>query len=216
MSRVYLLVEGQTEEAFVRELMMPHYAQMGLYLTPIIVRTSQSYRGGVVSYAKIRPQIQRLCKQDVDAFVTLMLDLYALPEDFPGKTAAYQVSRTGQERADFVESALAKDIGHRNFIPNLLVHEFEALLFTRIDAFELWTDDDDALEPLRQIRSKVQPEDINDNAATAPSKRILAAMPNYQKTVHGPLIACHIGLDAIRNTCPHFDEWLKKIERLAK
>ena len=31
MTRVYLLVEGQTEEAFVRELLQPHYAHADLY-----------------------------------------------------------------------------------------------------------------------------------------------------------------------------------------
>lgn len=40
MNRVYLLVEGQTEEAFVNELLVPHYTRMGLYLTPIIASTS--------------------------------------------------------------------------------------------------------------------------------------------------------------------------------
>jgi hypothetical protein len=64
MSRVYLLVEGQTEEAFVNELLTPHYARLGLYLQPIIVKTSPGYWGGVVSYAKVRPQIEKLCKQD--------------------------------------------------------------------------------------------------------------------------------------------------------
>jgi hypothetical protein len=59
------------------------------------------------------------------------------------------------------------------------------------------------------------PEDINDGLRTAPSKRILAVMPGYQKTFHGPLIACDIGLEPIRAACPHFDGWLKAIESLA-
>jgi hypothetical protein len=58
------------------------------------------------------------------------------------------------------------------------------------------------------------PEDINDHPKTAPSKRIVAAMRGYQKTFHGPLIACEIGLSAIRQNCPHFDAWLQKLERL--
>ncbi|WP_258001117.1 DUF4276 family protein [Janthinobacterium sp. ROICE36] len=44
---------------------------------------------------------------------------------------------------------------------------------------------------------------------------MLAAMNVYQKTFHGPLIACDIGLHAMRQDCPHFDAWLKKIEGLA-
>lgn len=215
MSRVYLLVEGQTEEAFVNELLGPHYARLGLYLIPIIVSTSPGYKGGVVSYAKIKPQIDKLCKQDAGAHVTTLFDLYALPGDFPGKSSpAYPSTGNGQRKAEFLEAELAKDIAQRNFIPNLLVHEFEALLFVQIDAFEQWTDDDRVLEPLRAIRGTTSPEDINDSPHTAPSKRILATMAGYQKTFHGPLIAYDIGLDAMRRECPHFAEWLQKIEAL--
>ena len=34
MTRIYLLVEGQTEEAFVNELLVPHYARMGRFGSP--------------------------------------------------------------------------------------------------------------------------------------------------------------------------------------
>lgn len=215
MSRVYVLVEGQTEEAFVKELLEPHYARLELYLTPIIVRTSPGYKGGVVSYAKIKPQIERLCKQDAGAYVTTMFDLYALPNDFPGQGhSSYPATGSGHIKAAFLESELASDIGQRNFIPNLLVHEFEALLFVQLDAFAGWTNDDAVLEPLRAVRRTTAPEDINDSPHTAPSKRILKAMSGYQKTFHGPLIACDIGLDPIRKDCPHFHTWLQKLETL--
>lgn len=216
MIRIYVLVEGQTEEAFVNELLLPRYAGAGLYLTPIIVSTSPGYRGGVVRYAKIKPQIEKLCKQDSNAHVTTLFDLYALPGDFPGiGSKAYSVIANGQHKAEFLEREMASDIAQRNFIPNLLLHEFEALLFTRIEPFEQWTDDDSMLEPLRAVRRAMAPEDINDGPQTAPSKRILAAMAGYQKTFHGPLIACDIGLDPIRAACPHFDGWLRTLEALS-
>ena len=83
MIRVYVLVEGQTEEAFVNELLKAYYARVNLYLTPIIISTSPGHKGGVIRYAKIRPQIEKLCKQDDGAYVTTLFDLYALPTDFP-------------------------------------------------------------------------------------------------------------------------------------
>jgi hypothetical protein len=215
MSRVYVLVEGQTEEAFLNEVLVPHYAVTGLYLYPIIVSTSPGYRGGVVSYARIRPQIDRLCRQNHTAHVTTLFDLYALPNDFPGKSETqYPISGSGQLKATFLQTKLAEDIGHTNFIPNLLVHEFEALLFTNINAFQIWTDSDSVLESLRQVRLTTSPEDINDSQHTAPSKRILNAMPGFQKTFHGPLIANDIGLDEIRGACPHFNSWLSTLEAL--
>lgn len=215
MSRVYLLVEGQTEEAFVRELLTPHYARIGLYLTPIIVSTSPGHKGGVVSYAKVRPQISRLCRQDAAAHVTTLFDLYALPSDFPGKTdPAYPRDGTGVQKAAYLEARLGQDINESNFLPNLLVHEFEALLFTAPQKFAEWTDDGRVVSALMAGARDRLPEDINDGPLTAPSKRVLAAMPEYQKTFHGPLIACEIGLDAIRQSCPHFNDWLKKLDSL--
>lgn len=214
MTRVYLLVEGQAEEAFVRELLEPHYARLGLYLTPIIVRTSPGYKGGVVRYAKIKPQIQRLCKQDAGAYVSTLFDLYALPQDFPGKTdVAYPANSTGQQKAMFLETRLAQDIDQANFIPNLMVHEFEALLFVQPSKFADWIDGYKAVIALdNQAQKYATPEDINDSPESAPSKRILLAMPGYQKTFHGPLIACEIGLDAMRAACPHFHGWLQQLE----
>jgi len=216
MSRIYLLVEGQTEEAFVNQVLAPYYGPMGFDMRAIIVRTSPGYKGGVVSYAKVRPQIERLCKQDDRAYVSTLFDLYALPNDFPGKSGiAYPANGSGRNKATFLESELGRDIGRRNFIPNLLVHEFEALLLVRLDAFEQWTDDDSVLDPLRAVRRTTAPEDINDSPDTAPSKRILAVMDGYQKTFHGPIIAGDIGVDEMRAACPHFAAWLLKLEGLA-
>lgn len=216
MTRVYLLVEGQTEEAFVRELLEPHYARLGMYLTPIIVRTSPGHKGGVVSYAKIKPQLERLCRQDNGAHVTTLFDLYALPQDFPGRNdTAYPATSSGHQKATFLEEQLAQDIGHANFIPNLMVYEFEALLFVQPSKFADWIDSYKAVITLGdQAQKFATPEDINDRPEYAPSKRIQAAMPSYQKTFHGPLIACEIGLDAMRTACPHFHGWLQKLEAL--
>lgn len=217
MTRVYLLVEGQTEDVFVRELLGPHYARTGLYLTPIIVSTSPGHKGGVLSYAKIKPQLLRLCKQDSSAYVTTMFDLYALPGDFPGKNLpSYPSLASGHQKAVFIESHLARDIAQTNFIANLMVHEFEALLFVQPQKFDEWTDDRSVVKKLIAVtQAHPSPEDINDSPLTAPSKRVLAAMSAYQKTVHGPLIACEIGLAPLRGACPHFHAWLQRLDALA-
>ncbi|MDP2432963.1 MAG: DUF4276 family protein [Pseudomonadota bacterium] len=217
MSRLYLLVEGQTEETFVRELLTPHYARVGLYITPIIVSTSPGYKGGVTQYAKVKPQLSRLCKQDRQAKVSTLFDLYALPGDFPGQDAPeYPRHAVGAEKAEFLEARLAEDIGEPNFIPYLMVHEFEALLFVKPEIFGEWTDSQQVVDKLSAIaQAHETPEHINDNPLTAPSKRILKLMPEYKKTFHGPLIASEIGLDALRQACPHFNAWLFRLERLA-
>jgi hypothetical protein len=95
------------------------------------------------------------------------------------------------------------------------MHEFEALLFSEplILAEKLH------VEPqcIRQILAECgSPEEINDNPATAPSKRISALMRGYQKIAMGKKIAETTGLAVMRRQCPHFDSWLKQLEQLPK
>ncbi len=216
MIRLNLLVEGQTEETFVRDVLAPYFVGQEIFITPFIVTTSSGHKGGVVSYAKVKPQLIKLCRGDAKAYVSTMFDLYRLPKDFPGKDRKdYPVQGSGEQQAFFLESELGKDISVPNFFPNLLVHEFEALLFTNPQKFSEWEDDWRVLAELQKIASDFDtPEHINNDPLTAPSKRILRLMPKYDKPLHGSLIAYDIGLDAMRAACPHFSAWLRKIESL--
>ncbi len=58
------------------------------------------------------------------------------------------------------------------------------------------------------------PEMINNDSETAPSKRLLRLYPGYDKVTNGITIAKKIGLQEIRKKCSHFNEWLEKIEKL--
>ncbi len=217
INRLYLLVEGQTEETFVRTVLTSHYARIGLFITPVIVSTSLGHKGGITNYEKVKPQINRLCKQDRKACVSTLFDLYGLPGNFPGKDEAdFPAHGTGEQKADFLEKKLAEDIKERNFIPNLMVHEFETLLFVEPGKFSDWTDAQSSIDLLISIAQKHKnPEHINDSPQTAPSKRIKKLMPWYEKNIHGPLIVAEIGLDSLRQACPHFNRWLQCLEQLA-
>ena len=59
------------------------------------------------------------------------------------------------------------------------------------------------------------PEEINVSPQTAPSKRIESIVPAYNKPLNGNLAASEIGLPDIRASCPHFSEWLSRMESLA-
>ena len=138
MTRVHVFCEGQTEDVFVRELLGPHLQRMSVWLNPIIVRTGPQGRGGVSSYAKIKRQVKRKCKEDRSSWVTTMLDFYGLPTDFP----AMMSSGDAMVKAESVESAFQSDIDQNNFISNVVVHEFECLLFSDPDAFAGWFNDE--------------------------------------------------------------------------
>lgn len=214
MSRVLVFVEGQTEETFVRDLLVPYFSRLGIYLTPILAQTSPGHKGGIVSYGKVKHQLTRLCRQDQGAYVTTMMDYYGLPNDFPGLDGHVP---DAHEQVMRLEQALQQDIDAPNFIPNLMLHEFEALLFSAPEKFAEWLDDQALLAPMAAIRAAfATPEHINNSPQTAPSKRILTLVPNYKKTVDGPLIAEDIGLDAIRAQCPHFNNWIERLLALPR
>ena len=211
MIRVNVFVEGQTEETFVRELLYDYFQSKNIYLNPILVKTSSTGKGGVVSYAKIKPQLNRKCLEDRKAIVTTMFDLYALPNDFPGNNSLPKTSDPFQ-KAEYLEQEMGKDIGHNNFIPNLLVHEFEELLYSNPQAFSEWFGESVVSILQAERNAFPSPEHINDNPLTAPSKRIRNCCNEYDKPLHGSLLAIDIGLDAIRQQCQHFNQWLLRLE----
>lgn len=98
------------------------------------------------------------------------------------------------------------------------MHEYEALLFANPESFRLFYDHHEkailALEAI--VREHSTPEMIDQGHSTAPSKRIVALLPDYAdaKSVVGPQVAELIGLDVIRSKCRHFDEWLSRLEKL--
>jgi hypothetical protein len=95
------------------------------------------------------------------------------------------------------------------------MHEFEALLFSDCKAFATAIGHPAAEPKLQEIRNQFQtPEEINDSPVTAPSKRIEAIIPGYDKPLGGTLAALEIGLPKIRAACPHFRNWLEILELL--
>ena len=228
MKRVDVLVEGQTEEGFVNRVLSPHFHPQGLLVSPISLTTStdrqagRTYRGGVTTYEKVRADLTKLlhrCRPG-HVWVSTMLDLYALPSDFPGQ--ATLPAADAHRRVRHLETALTTDVGSPfGFIPYLQLHEFEALLFSDIGQMKgAFVEEEDApgIKRLVELAATFDsPEEINDGSDTAPSKRIIGALPAYskRKTTTGVLVAEKIGLPTMRRKCPHFNEWITRLEALA-
>ncbi len=213
MIRVHVFVEGQTEETFVKDVLYDHFCPLDIFLNPILVRTSKIGKGGIQSYGKIRWQVEQKCKEDKQAYVTTMFDVYGLPKDFPGKDEALKIADV-INKAQYLEDAFNKDINQKHFIPNFLLHEFEALLFSAPQMFANLFDELSVAKLMSEGKGFPTPEHINDHPQTAPSKRILRYIPAYQKPIDGILIAQAIGLDSIRKECRHFNGWLENLEGL--
>ncbi len=222
MINLNIVVEGQTEETFVRDVLAPYWGAQGIFVVARCVETGRKrgrvFKGGGRNYVKIRRDILNWINQRNNAYCTTMLDLYGLPQNFPGKPSAI-LNQTPYEKVSYLESAFAEDIGSHLFIPYIQVHEFEALLFADVDQMKVFymEDKNKAIERLKLVANNYDsPELINEGYETAPSKRIIKEIPEYEdnKVLIGPVIANAIGLPILRKRCTHFDEWMKRIESL--
>jgi hypothetical protein len=214
-----ILVEGQTEEQFVREVLSPYLsARTGLWLTPTIVVTKvvkagPNFKGGLSSYDQVRRDVLKLLQDSSAKVITTLFDYYGLPDDFPGM--ASRPLGTPRQRVNHVQDAFGANFADDvRFLPFLALHEFEAWLYCDLGPTLEWIYTGGDLAPLRAARQAVtSPEEINENYATAPSRRLKNVVPSYQKPLHGPMAALEIGIDAIRAQCPHFQAWLTRLEQ---
>jgi hypothetical protein len=115
-----------------------------------------------------------------------------------------------------LEKRFFEEINDYRFIPYIQVHEFEALLFAEPEKFAIaYPNRQNQIRQLIKIRSQFEsPEEINEGSNTAPSKRIKAILPEYEKRTAGPLIALEIGLEKLCEENHHFNQWIEKIKRL--
>jgi hypothetical protein len=214
MKRLYIVVEGDTEEEFVKTLLRPHFQSFGVYsvdATKITTNRKLSKKGGFVNYEHLRNDIKRLLRQP-DVIVSMFVDFYALPDSVPGYEAAKRKKGT-EEQIKLLENAISEDIDNHRFMPYIQRHEFESLLFASPAGFaKYYEHQTDVMAGLFRIFDAFgNPEDINDGRETAPSKRILSIIPNYQKVVFGNIIALEIGLNTMLAKCPRFSDWLTRL-----
>jgi hypothetical protein len=58
------------------------------------------------------------------------------------------------------------------------------------------------------------PELINQGATTHPKARLQSLLRGYKETSDGPTLLEKIGIAAVRGSCPHFNDWLSRLEAL--
>lgn len=210
MKRIYILCEGQAEQQFVQEVLYDAAMQRDIYLLAPLVATKiadKKFAGGVSTYSKIRNDLVKLCNH-ADAIVTSMFDLYKLPSNTPRYSPP---PPSHYDWAAQIERAVNSDIGMANIRFNLIVHEFEALLYTEPTVFCDYSHEAAEMMERALAAASGNPETINNGFDTSPSHRILRAYPEYSKPATGVVMAKRIGLEKMRRRCLHFNEWLTSL-----
>ena len=216
MSTIKILVEGPTEVLFVKDVLQPYFYERGISVMPFLFQES----GGISKYPRSQKQILNTIKSDRSCFCTMLVDFYGLPKDWPGRKDT-DSRRAYLEKAATVEKALFADIcsqlgssfNQSRFIPYIQMHEFEALLFSdTLILAETARKSDVSAQLECVLQSFSCPEEINDSYDTCPSRRIKQHIEDYVKTVDGIIAARKIGLETMRQECPHFNEWVAKLE----
>lgn len=219
---VYIVVEGQSEERFVKTSLGPHLVGHGVTTESIVVKTrrnrsANAARGGG-HWKQWHGDIQGVLRQSrPEIRVTTLFDLYGLPGDFPRLSVHQQIGDT-LARVRALEEEMARSIGDRRFIAYIQRHEFEALVLACLESLRAMLDEGGqrGLDELQEALQGVGPEDVDDGQQTAPSKRLARHIPRYGKIIHGTRAIATAGLPRVRAACPRFDAWVTKLERLAE
>ncbi len=224
MKRLYLTVEGQTKAAFASRVLTLHLTNFNVFLFPPRFtglhrrRRGRIPQGGLLNtFGHALADMQTWLKEDPspDARFSMMVDLYSLPNDFPGFEAG-MARPTGREQAIALQQSLAAEVADTRFIPYLQVHEYEALVLVDPRRIASIYDATQAqIEALcEECGAYATPEEINHGRQSHPKYRIQQRVPDYDENVAGPLLAEDIGLATLRERCPHFGEWLTRLEQL--
>lgn len=181
MIRLNIIVEGQTEESFVNNVLQPFFSKNKIFVIARCVETSRTYRkifrGGLLNYKKAKIKSDLFERVDI------------LESEFSS-----DISHTRDR-----------------FIPYFQVFEFEAILFADLEKLKYsYPDQDSKLRLLRKVREEfTSPEHINDNSP--PSKRIKSIIIEYYKINDGTITPIEIGIELICKECRHFNEWINKL-----
>ncbi len=230
MKRLLIHVEGETEETFVNDILSKHLYKHGYEkVSARLVGNARlrDSRGGIRGWNTVRKDILNHIKEDAGCLTTTMVDYYGLPKTgeraWPGREAAGRLPF--QQKAATIQKALSEDIQRElgtdfsasRFIPYVMMHEFEGMLFSDCTRFAQGICKPQLAPEFQKIRDAFNcPEEIDDSPITAPSKRVLSLVPGYEKPLLGTLAILEIGLDAIRSQCPNFKKWLECLEGLHK
>lgn len=119
MDKVLIIAEGQTEERFIKMILIPYFQKKGIYninvsiLPNKILADSSRNKGGDISFEKVTNYVKRLLGSN--SFVTTLIDYYGIDKDFKGYKESLDISELDiKNKKELLEKELIKEINKRN------------------------------------------------------------------------------------------------------
>ncbi|MBQ0166909.1 MAG: DUF4276 family protein [Treponema sp.] len=223
MIKIDVICEGQSEAEFIKQVLQPAFDNTFYRFIPQTVVTSTDkrkgrvYKGGVSSFSKVEKDISNAMAsvKAKNAFVTTMFDFYALPSDTPGFEEAKKLGSV-YDKVACIENAMKVRFNAECFIPYIQIHELETFQFADLNQLKtIYFEYQDKFGPLEKcVKEFSNIEMINNGPETAPSKRILECIPDYDKVLLGIEAMRAIDFSVLRKKCSHFNEWITQLEQL--
>ncbi len=168
MTRLAIVVEGETEEEFVKQVLAKYLYSCGVISNAIMPRRRGITSGGALPINQPANQMYKLCRHF--DFITSLFDLYG----FPGRPSGESVEGLERRINEEVDRLFGDDWDRSRVFAYVQKHEFEGLLFSDVGVFtHVPNVSQRSIRSLEDIRACFPtPEDIDDGPTTAPSKRI--------------------------------------------
>jgi hypothetical protein len=211
-------------------LLTRHLQSVGLSVNFELIGDRGGQGGGHKPFEALVRDISAIAKGSPGVYISTCFDYYGLNARWPEVTTIKSEPIDASLKVVKIEAAIRAEVTAKvgpgilwqgRFHPYIQLHEFEALLFAAPEILGRELQPRSAGDDLKSHFTKIvnrhqnQCESINDNVETAPSKRI-EAVAQYKKgkTGQARTILPAIGLERIRQACPHFNEWIKTLEGL--
>jgi len=215
---VIAIVEGKTEQIFIERVLRPYLAERNIFISATQV-TKPGQKGGDVRFSRVSQDIGNHLKQRTDTYITTFVDYYGTKE-WPGLgdlctnyTPAQIANHLNKMTKESINKSFSGQRSEQRFIPFVVIHEFEALLFSDsgILAAELGINNEQVEDVIIECG---EPEAINNSPQTAPSKRLdhWSSSGKFAKTTMGITVAERIGINKIRQKCSIFNDWIESLE----
>jgi len=212
MKRLIIICEGETEQEMSDKILRPYFQIKDFVIECPLIKKSM---GGIVSWPALKAQIQGHLKEH--AYVTTFIDYYGIKDrhQFPCWMESKDMTNK-YDRIRLIEDGMKIDVNRNHmFLPYIQLHEFEALLFNNMESFSNVLPEEELMDKTtleNVLDTYSNPEMIDDGIETSPSHRLKLIIPAYDKVLYGYYLAEEIGIERMRDKCPHFNDWLTRIE----